>query len=219
MKKYFICFLLALGMNLCLSGAELLLEITPDGKTQTTKFQQTASKGIQTTGKGLAFAGNASVINFNTPKPNKNFMNSFTFISEVTFNAFAPAKKQSVIVFRPGYNNVLAVDFNGYAIAACWYTDREGKKKQLRIWSKRKLKLNRTYLIASVTESRPDGTIHCKLLVDGLIEAEKTVTGELYPYPHKLSVGNSNKNDSGVNGTLHNLKIYNGTLTVEEIVK
>jgi hypothetical protein len=122
-------------------------------------------------------------------------------------------------VFRPGYNNVLAVDFNGYAIAACWYTDREGKKKQLRIWSKRKLKLNRTYLIASVTESRPDGTIHCKLLVDGLIEAEKTVTGELYPYPHKLSVGNSNKNDSGVNGTLHNLKIYNGTLTVEEIVK
>ena len=27
MKKYFICFLLALGMNLCLSGAELLLEI------------------------------------------------------------------------------------------------------------------------------------------------------------------------------------------------
>ena len=56
MKKYFICFLLALGMNLCLSGAELLLEITQDGKTQTAKFQQTASKGIKTTEKGLAFA-------------------------------------------------------------------------------------------------------------------------------------------------------------------
>lgn len=216
MKKSII--LLMLGLFFSVSGAELLLEITPDGKVKTEKFRQTARKNLPESPAGLSFDGKESLMSFTTPKPGKGFMDSFTFVADVTFNAFAPEKKQSLIVHRVGYNNVLSVDFNGYAVAACWYITKEGKKAQLRIWSRRKLKLNRPHQIASITESRPDGTIHCTLLLDGLIEAEKTVTGKLYPYGNKLNIGKIPGQPDSFNGILKSLKIYNGALTVKEII-
>lgn len=218
MKKSVISLLLGMCMLNSVSGAELLLEITPEGKVQTTQFRQTAPQNLPASTSALSFDGKESILSFTTPKPGKGFMDSFTFIADVTFNAFAPAKKQSVIVHRVGYNNVLSVDFNGHAVASCWYITKEGKKAQLRIWSRRKLKLNRPYQLASITESRPDGTIHSTLLLDGLIEAEKTVTGKLYPYGTKLNVGKIPGQPDGFNGILKSLKIYNGALTVKEII-